>query len=180
MARNPNPGELLKLSGIYWQTCTLHAAVKLDIFTAIGEETLTARALADKMVAPERSLTMLLNALCAMNLLKKEPVHSNSAENDADFTYNNSHTASEFLSQSSPRYIGFIIIIHDFILNNAKDAPLFPTLFSLNMLLVTGDGQAYSEQEITRMLSQSSFTGIQRLSFIGPNDSGLITGILPQ
>ena len=38
-----NPGLLLKLSGSYWQTCALHTAVKLDLFTAIGQETLTAR-----------------------------------------------------------------------------------------------------------------------------------------
>jgi len=28
-----NPGSLLQLSGQYWATCTLHAAVKLDVFT---------------------------------------------------------------------------------------------------------------------------------------------------
>jgi len=32
------PGEILEISGYYWKTCTLHAAVKLDLFTLIGEK----------------------------------------------------------------------------------------------------------------------------------------------
>ena len=31
MPAAPNPGRLLELSGMYWQTCTRHAAVKLDL-----------------------------------------------------------------------------------------------------------------------------------------------------
>jgi len=37
---------------------------------------------------------------------------------------------------------GGLIIIHEFILNNTMDGPLFPALFSLNMLLGTSGGQA--------------------------------------
>ncbi|MBT9439776.1 MAG: SAM-dependent methyltransferase, partial [Desulfobacterales bacterium] len=28
-----NPGRLLEISGNYWKACTLHAGVKLDLFT---------------------------------------------------------------------------------------------------------------------------------------------------
>ena len=38
-----NPGLLLKLSGSYWQTCALHTAVKLDLFTVIGLEKIAAK-----------------------------------------------------------------------------------------------------------------------------------------
>jgi hypothetical protein len=31
-----NPGKLIELSGYFWKTCTLHAAVKLDVFTCLG------------------------------------------------------------------------------------------------------------------------------------------------
>lgn len=37
-----NPGSLLEISGFYWKTCTLHTGVKLDIFTAIGSDILSA------------------------------------------------------------------------------------------------------------------------------------------
>ncbi len=35
-----NVGSLLQLSGQYWSTCALHAAVELDVFTAIGDQQL--------------------------------------------------------------------------------------------------------------------------------------------
>jgi hypothetical protein len=35
-----HPGTLLELSGYFWKTCTLHAAVKLDVFTAAGDRAL--------------------------------------------------------------------------------------------------------------------------------------------
>ena len=72
---------------------------------------------------------------------------------------------------------GGIIIIHDFILNNSMDGPLFPALFSLNMLLGT-DGQAYSEQQLMDMLAEAGAKDIQRLEVQTPNDSGIITGIV--
>lgn len=329
-----NPGSLLQLSGSYWQTCTLHAAVKLDIFTIIGAEQLSDHDIAAKMKAPVRSVSMLLNALCAMELLEKH---------GADGHYTNTLLSSTFLSKESPQYVGFMImhhhhlveswsrldesvmsgksvrtraasgdeqyresflmgmfniamatapglvptldlserkhlldlgggpgtyaiqfclhnpelkavvfdlsttrpfaektisrfnqeerikfqagdflkdtiegsydvvwlshilhaegaeecerliekaasvltpggmiIIHDFILNNQKDAPLFPALFCLNMLLGTQEGQAYSEKEILAMLDRRGFINLARTPYQGPTDSGIITGSLPE
>ncbi|MBF0204532.1 MAG: methyltransferase domain-containing protein, partial [Desulfamplus sp.] len=323
-----HPGKLLELSGSYWQTCTLHGGVKLDIFTAIGNDNLAAGEVAEKIGSPVRSLAMLLDALSAMNLLTKD--HDK---------YCNTTLSSTFLSKESPRYVGFMImhhhhlveswsrldesvmsgksvrtrssfeedkqresflmgmfniamatapglvptidltgkkhlldlgggpgtyaiqfclqnpdltavvfdlpttrpfaektierfdqqnritfqsgdflkdpiegeydvvwishilhgdspsdcdrivqkaasvlqpggmiIIHDFILNNKKDGPLFPALFSLNMLLGTDGGQAYSEQELMTMLEKAGFSNIVRTSYKGPMESGLVIG----
>jgi len=68
------------------------------------------------------------------------------------------------------------IIIHEFILNNSMDGPLFPALFSLNMLLGTESGQAYSEQQLTDMLLAAGVTNIRRIPLNSPNDSGLLAG----
>jgi hypothetical protein len=65
--------------------------------------------------------------------------------------------------------------IHEFILNNSMDGPLFPALFSLNMLVETDSGQAYSEQQIMDMLAEGGVTDIRRLPVQTPNDSGVIT-----
>jgi hypothetical protein len=73
---------------------------------------------------------------------------------------------------------GGMIIVHDFILNNTMDGPLFPALFSLNMLLGTPAGQSYSEKQITDMLAKAGVKEIQRLPFQGPNDSGVIAGVV--
>ena len=71
---------------------------------------------------------------------------------------------------------GGIIGIHEFILNNAADGPLFPALFSLNMLTGTSEGRAYTEAQLTDMLGNAGVKDIQRLEFNTPNDSGIITG----
>jgi len=73
---------------------------------------------------------------------------------------------------------GGLIMVHEFILDNTLDSPLFPALFSLNMLLGTDSGQAYSEAQIAEMLADAGVKGIERLPFRGPNDSGIITGIV--
>ncbi len=71
-AENLNPGELLQTSGAYWKTCTLHAGVKLDLFTVLGNEKRTCEEIADNINADPRALAMLLNALTAMELLVKK------------------------------------------------------------------------------------------------------------
>ena len=323
-----NPGSLIQLSGQYWSTCALHAAVELDVFTAIGDQQLTGGGIAQKLNVNQEGAVRLLNALTAMNLLKKE--------NDY---FSNTRSGKKFLSKDSPEYIGYIIthhhhlveswskldqaiktgtpvrervshtssqwresflmgmfnmamsmapmvvdtidlsgrdhmldlgggpgtyaihfclknpelkatvydlpttrpfaektiekfdltnridfidgnyveegiegvydvawlshilhgegqkdcqriiektvsalepggmiIVHDFILNNTMDGPLFPALFTLNMFLGTSGGQSYSEKQITDMLDNAGVKEIRRLSFKGPTDSGIITG----
>jgi hypothetical protein len=71
---------------------------------------------------------------------------------------------------------GGLILIHEFILDDTRDRPLFPALFSLNMLLGTDSGKAYSEGEIRKMLEGAGITDIQRHPFHGPTDSGVIFG----
>jgi SAM-dependent methyltransferase len=70
-----------------------------------------------------------------------------------------------------------LMIIHDFILDNTMDGPLFPALFALNMLAGTPSGQSYSEAQIIDMLSGAGIGAIERLPFCGPTESGIITGI---
>lgn len=323
-----NPGKLLETSGSYWKTCALHAGVKLDVFTVIGDQVLIADVIAGHIQADTRATTMLLNALCAMDLLIK-----------SDNGYQNTQAAKNFLTKDAPHYVGYIIrhhqhlmaswsqldvavttgkpvrtrisfsdpevreaflmgmfnmamntapkvipqidlgnrnrlldlgggpgtwaihfcrqhpemvatvfdlpttrhfaeqtidrfglsgriqfqagsyledpvegafdvawlshifhgegpegcksiidnasnvlasggmiLIHEFILNDTMDSPLFPALFSLNMLLGTESGQAYSEQQIRDMLSNAGFVNIHRIPVNTPNDSGVIAG----
>jgi len=324
-----NPGHLLKLSGSYWEPCTLHAGVKLDVFTIIGNARLSNKDVAQKLSADKRGVEMLLNALAAMNLLNK---------NDAG--YSNTPLSASFLVKDSPQYIGHIIshhhhlvdswaqleaailsgkpvrtmvshddekresflmgmfniamnlapvivplvnladrhhlldlgggpgtyaiqfclnnpklkatvydlpttrtfaentiaqfnltdridfkdidyleenierqydvawlshilhgegpedcrkiinktvsalkpggmiLIHEFILENTMDGPLFPALFALNMLLGTTAGQSYSEKQLMDMLSEAGVGELRRITFESPNDSGIIAGVV--
>ena len=323
-----NPGELLEISGYFWKTCALHAAVKLDVFTAIGDAQLTGKEISKKLSGSQRGVERLLNGLTAMDLLVK-----------ADGKYANSPAGKTFLAKDSAKYIGHIImhhhhlleswsqldqavlsgrpvrartsfsndewresflmgmfnlamglapklvplidlssrhrlldlgggpgtyaihfclenpqlkatvydlpttrpfaektieqfeltdkiqfaegnyindpikgrydaiwlshilhgegpddcrmiiqkavgalepdgiiIIHDFILNNSMDGPLFPALFSLNMLLGTDSGQSYSEDQIIEMLSDAGIKDTRRIAVQSPNDSAIIMG----
>ncbi|RPJ76768.1 MAG: SAM-dependent methyltransferase, partial [Desulfobacteraceae bacterium] len=71
---------------------------------------------------------------------------------------------------------GGMVIVHEFILNDAMDGPLFPALFSLNMLVGTPSGQSYSETQIKEMLTVVGAHDIRRIPVKTPNDSGLILG----
>jgi len=325
-----NAGKLLELSGGFWQIATLHAAVRLDLFSVIGDESLDASEIADRLNADTRSQTMFLNALIAMGLLENE-----------NERYRNTDVSAALLSKDAPGYLGYmishhyhlveswhhldkavltgqqmresaeitederresflmgmfniamgnapkltaqlklkgkknlldlgggpgtwaihfcknnpelkacvfdrpttrpfaekiieqfdmasrvtfqdgdflkdnirgrydavwlshilhgegpqncrniirktvaaleqggVIMIHDFILNNTMDGPLFPALFSLNMLLGTEDGQAYSEKQLTEMLREAGVKQIERFPYQGPNDAGVIIGTI--
>jgi len=331
MEGNWNPGSLLGMSGYYWRSCVLHAAVKLDLFTVIGDDSLTAETLADRIRADSDGTARLLNALAAMKLVTK---------NDDRFA--NTSAGARFLSAASPEYIGHMILhhhflmeswqqldrsvatgkpvrttlafgdpavreafinamsttamlmaprlaghvklsgrralldlgggagmyaiafcktnpdlsawvldlpssqplamqaierfnmtgrvhflagdyvnedlpgtydavwmshilhgegpdtcsrllekvyrvldpggmvaVHDLILEENRTAPLFPVLFSLNMLTGTAEGRAYTNRELTLMLRGAGFTDVERLSYAGPTDSGIITAKKP-
>ncbi len=71
---------------------------------------------------------------------------------------------------------GGVIMIHEFILDNSKDGPEFPALFSLNMLINNPAGRSYSEEELTAMLNNSGVKNIKRSPFQGPSDSSILYG----
>ena len=73
---------------------------------------------------------------------------------------------------------GGMILIHEFILDNTMDGPLFPALFSLNMLLGTPAGQSYSEKQLMDMLAEAGVGELRRTFFESPNDSSVIAGIV--
>ena len=69
---------------------------------------------------------------------------------------------------------GGIILIHEFILNNTKDGPLHPALFSLNMLLGSRGARSYSEGELMEMLRKAGMQEIRRTPIRTPMESGII------
>jgi SAM-dependent methyltransferase len=71
---------------------------------------------------------------------------------------------------------GGLILVQEFILNDAKDGPLFPALFSLNMLVGTARGQAYAEGELTAMMASAGVRDLRRLPLELPNGAGVIAG----
>ncbi|MHC1698562.1 MAG: methyltransferase [Geobacteraceae bacterium] len=99
--------DLLNLSNSYWRTCALHAGVKLDLFTALSACPFTAAKLAELVDCEERGLAMLLHALTAMGLLER-----------IDDSYTAAGLSAEFLSKTSPRYLGHIILHHHHLMSS--------------------------------------------------------------
>ncbi|MDX9786596.1 MAG: methyltransferase [Desulfobacterales bacterium] len=323
-------GRILETAGTYWQICTLHTGVKLNVFTVLDNTTLPAQDVAREISGDLRGIATLLDALCAMGLLHK------SASG-----YANTQAAATWLSCKSPQYVGHIILhhhhlmeiwerldeavltggpvqiqsrhaqdekresflmgmfnlamniapriteaidlssrahlldlgggpgtyaihfckknkglkasivdlpttrpfaektiasfgladridfiegnfleeaipgtydaawlshilhgegpadcqniiqkvvsvlrpggmimIHEFMMNNRMDGPLFPALFSLNMLCATETGRAYSQAQLSDMLSSAGVINIRRVKIDTPNDSGILLGTL--
>jgi len=96
--------------------------------------------------------------------------------------HSNSHEECEKCIQSTADTLspGGMLLVHDFILNSAKDGPEFPALFSLNMLVGTDQGRSYSDREIITMLQQAGLVEITHHSFRAPNDSSIISALKPQ
>jgi len=98
---NWTPKSLLELSGSYWKTCTLHAAVALRLFTLLEGEGLPAPEVAASLGAPQRGVAPLLEALAAMGLLQRYGER-----------YSDAPGVAALLSERSPGYIGFMILHH--------------------------------------------------------------------
>ena len=75
---------------------------------------------------------------------------------------------------------GGLLLVQEFILNDSRDSPLFPALFSLNMLIGTPQGQAYSEGEIKALFEAAGLHDIERLPMELPNGAGVMCGRKPE
>ncbi|MBT0651595.1 methyltransferase [Geomobilimonas luticola] len=93
--------DLLQFAGGYWEICTLHAGVKLNIFTPLAEGEATAPMLASRLQLDPRGVAMLLNALAAMGLVEKRGE-----------SYAATPFTAEYLTKSSPAYLGHIVMHH--------------------------------------------------------------------
>ena len=71
---------------------------------------------------------------------------------------------------------GGVALVHEFILDDAKDGPVYPALFSLNMLLGTPSGRSYAEGELRAMLEEAGISGIRRLPMPPHVPSGILRG----
>jgi len=71
---------------------------------------------------------------------------------------------------------GGILLVQEFILDDDRNGPPFPALFSLNMLLGTDSGQSYSEKELTAMMTTAGLSDVHRLAVELPNGAGVMSG----
>jgi len=63
--------EIIEMSRAFQKSRILLTAYEMDIFTVLGEEEKSSKEISDAVCADHRGMDRLLNALCALNVLKK-------------------------------------------------------------------------------------------------------------
>ena len=101
MPRELSLAEIFQL-GYYWETKILLTAVKLDLFSALNEPGCTSSELAGRLNLDQPALTILLNALVAMRILKKD-----------EGGYSNTAVAQKHLVKANTDYIGHLLLLHN-------------------------------------------------------------------
>jgi predicted O-methyltransferase YrrM len=71
--------------------------------------------------------------------------------------------------------LGGRIVVQDFILKSDKTAPRHAALFALNWLVVTRDGNNYSEDEYSIWLGNAGFRSVRHVLL--PGSTGLMVGV---
>lgn len=62
-----------------------------------------------------------------------------------------------------------MVLVTEFLLDETRIGPLFPALFSLNMLKGTRNGRAYTFSEIKSWLEDTGFKTIEKQQLVGPH-----------
>ncbi len=67
----PAPFRLLQIGSAFWQSRALYVAARLDIATTLGDDSLSANALAERVSAQPQALFRLLRLLAAMGVFEE-------------------------------------------------------------------------------------------------------------
>ncbi len=110
----PAPFRLVQIGSAYWQSRALFVAARLDVATALGEESLHASVLADRVGASADALGRLLRLLAAMGIF----------EEGAPMVFGNNEL-SRCLRSSDPRSVRSMILMHN---SEAMSRPWFEQL----------------------------------------------------
>ena len=101
MPRELSLAEIFQL-GYYWETKILLTAVKLDLFSTLNGTTCTSSQIAERLTLNHRAVSLLLNALVAMRVLKKD-----------EDRFMNTDVAQKHLVKMNKDYIGHLLLLHD-------------------------------------------------------------------
>ena len=71
---------------------------------------------------------------------------------------------------------GGIVVVHESLVDNSKIAPVGAVLFSLNMLVNTGEGRSYSGREIMSWLRDTGFAAPRVQDLSAPAGTSLVIG----
>ncbi|MEO8650278.1 MAG: methyltransferase dimerization domain-containing protein [Acidobacteriota bacterium] len=93
------PARIIEVGMAFWPAKTLLAAIKLGIFTTLGESAMNGAELCDSLGLNERSDPDFFDTLVALHFLERDG-------NGPTATYRNTPETAAFLDRSSPHFMG--------------------------------------------------------------------------
>ncbi|MGB7283859.1 MAG: methyltransferase [Candidatus Acidiferrum sp.] len=139
-ANRPTPERIFTIMNAFQQTEALKTGIELDVFSAIGAGADTPPLLAAKTGASERGLRILCDFLTIMGVLAKE--------NGRETLMRRVH--------ASLKHGGKAVTL-EFVPNEDRVTPPGAAAFSLNMLVGTDAGDAYTFSEYEKMFRNMGF-----------------------
>jgi O-methyltransferase domain/Dimerisation domain len=122
----PDPSHIMQVGMGFWASKTLLSAVELELFTKLGDESLTGEEVGERLGLHPRAIYDFLDTLVALRLLDRDG-------DGAGGRYRNNADAAAFLDKRSPAYIGGIL--------EMAGARLYRFWGDLTEALLTGEPQ---------------------------------------
>ncbi|MFL6069987.1 MAG: methyltransferase dimerization domain-containing protein, partial [Actinomycetes bacterium] len=102
MPPRSTPDHILQVGMGFWASKTLLSAVELELFSVLGDESLTADQIGDRLELHARSRRDFLDALVSLNLLDR-------IGDGPQAVYRNTPDTATFLDKAKPSYVGGIL-----------------------------------------------------------------------
>ena len=99
MNAQQDPSHIMQTATSFWASKALLTAVELDLFTTLGDETMTASRLGDALGLHPRGTYDFFDALVALKFLNRDG-------DGQKGKYSNTPETASFLNKKSPTYIG--------------------------------------------------------------------------
>src|SRR5437773_4157792 len=162
MNTSPDPAPILQTAFAFWNSKVLLTAVEMGLFTKLGKRRLTGTELGAELGLHPRGISDFFDVLVAMKFLDRDG-------NGPQAKYFNTPDGALFLDETSPRYIGGILVM--------LNARLFKYWHDLPEALRTGKPQneeKYGQKGMFEELYEqpprleqfmAAMTGLSRINF---------------
>lgn len=99
-----DPKDIMRIAFGFFGAQALLTATKLDLFTQLGEEALSALQIGSRLKLHQRPVRDFLDALVALKILERDG-------DGPDALYRNTPDTRDFLDRRSPMYVGGILVM---------------------------------------------------------------------
>src|SRR3954463_15322266 len=97
-----DPSHIMQVGMGFWPSKTLLSAVELELFTRLGDESMTGEAIGEQLGLHPRAIADLLDTLVALRFLDRDG-------DGSDGRYRNTPDTATFLNKQRPAYVGGLL-----------------------------------------------------------------------